>query len=116
MSIRLDRILSGPVVVSIWWSARAQGSPAATDLDRPGYPLYDQATDVGVDNVFGNNPADSRKTHLDPLMAQADADRAARLAGHTSLLRRVLERLRPHGQEHGGDPRSNHGTSDDPGH
>jgi hypothetical protein len=65
---------------------------------------------------FGNNPADSRKTHLDPLIAQADADRAARLAGHKSLLRRVLERLRPHRQEPGGDSQSNYGMSDDPGH
>jgi hypothetical protein len=65
---------------------------------------------------FGNNPADSRKTHLDPLIAQADAGRAARLAGHKSLLRRVLERLRPHSQEYGGGPQSNYGTSDGPGH
>jgi hypothetical protein len=64
---------------------------------------------------FGNNPADSRKTILDPLMAQAEADRAARLAGHKSLWRRVLERLRPHHQEPDGDPQSNYGTSDDPG-
>jgi hypothetical protein len=32
-------------------------------------------------------------------MAKADADRAARLAGHKSLFRRLLERLRPHGQQ-----------------
>jgi hypothetical protein len=65
---------------------------------------------------FGNNPADSRKPHVDQLMARAEADRAARLAGHKSLLRRVLERLRPQRQEPGGDPQSNHNTSDDPGH
>ena len=63
---------------------------------------------------FGNNPADSRKTILDPFMAQAEADRAARLAGHKSFLRRVLERLRPHRQEPG-DPHGAYGTSDDPG-
>ena len=56
------------------------------------------------------------KTRLDQLAAQADADRAARLAGHKSLLRRVFERLRPHRQELGGGPQSNYGTSDDPGH
>jgi len=55
------------------------------------------------------------KARLDQLAAQADAYRAARLAGHKSLLRRVLERLRPHRQEPG-DPQSNYGTSDDPGH
>jgi hypothetical protein len=56
------------------------------------------------------------KARLDQLAAQAEIDRAARLAGHKSLLRRVLERLRPHHQELGGDPQSNYGTSDDPGH
>jgi hypothetical protein len=66
---------------------------------------------------FGNHPADRApgEARLDQLAAQADADRAARLAGHKSLLRRVLERLRPHRQEPGGDPQSNYGTSDDPG-
>lgn len=48
-------------------------------------------------------------------MAAADADRAARLAGHKSLFRRLLERLRPHRQEPSGDPQSNYGTFDDPG-
>jgi hypothetical protein len=48
-------------------------------------------------------------------MAKADADRAARLAGRKSLFERLLERLRPHRQDSGGDPRSNYGTSDDPG-
>jgi len=56
------------------------------------------------------------KARLDQLTAQADADRAARWAGHKSLLRRMLERLRPHRQALGGDPQSNYGTSDDPGH
>jgi hypothetical protein len=44
-------------------------------------------------------------------MAQADADRAARLAGHQSLVRRLFERLQPHRQEPGGFD----GTSGDPG-
>jgi hypothetical protein len=67
---------------------------------------------------FGINPADKAlgEARLDQLAAQADADRAARLADHKSLLRRVLERLRPHRQGPGGDPQSNYGTSDDPGH
>jgi hypothetical protein len=56
------------------------------------------------------------KMRLDQLTAQADVDRVARLAGHKSLLRRVLERLRPHRQARGGDPQDNYGTSDDPGH
>jgi hypothetical protein len=66
---------------------------------------------------FGNNPADSAqgKWHTDPLRAKADADRAARLAGHKSPFRRLLERLRPHRQEPG-DPHGSYGTSDDPGH
>jgi hypothetical protein len=47
---------------------------------------------------FGNNPADSAqgKWQTDRLKAQTDADRAARLSGHKSPLRRLLERLRPH--------------------
>lgn len=67
---------------------------------------------------FGNNPGDGAtgKARLDQLAAQAAVDRAARLAGHKSLLRRLLERLRPHRQEPGGDPRSNYGTIDDSGH
>ena len=67
---------------------------------------------------FGNNPADGAagKARLDQLAAQAEVDRAARLAGHKSLLRRLLERLRPHRQEPGGDPQSNYGTSEDSGH
>jgi hypothetical protein len=67
---------------------------------------------------FGSNPADKAigKARLDQLAAQADVDRAARLAGHKSLLRRVLERLRPHRQEPGAEPQSNYGISDDSGH
>jgi len=66
---------------------------------------------------FGNNPADSAagKQHSERFMAKAGADRAARLAGHKSLFRRLLERLRPHSQDPGGDPQSNYGTSGDPG-
>lgn len=66
---------------------------------------------------LGSEPADKApgKARLDQLTAQADADRAARLVGHKSLLWRMLERLRPHRQEPGGDPHSNYGTSDDPG-
>jgi len=65
---------------------------------------------------FGNNPADSAqgKWHTDRLRAQADADRAARSAGHKSPFRRLLERLRPRRQEPG-DPHDDYGTSDDPG-
>ena len=48
-------------------------------------------------------------------MAKADADRAARSAGHKSLFQRLLERLRPPRQNPGGDSQSNYGTSDDPG-
>jgi hypothetical protein len=66
---------------------------------------------------FGNNPADSAEStwHTDRARAQADADRAARLAGYKSPFRRLLERLRPHRQEPG-DPNGSYGTSDDPGH
>ena len=66
---------------------------------------------------FGHNPADSAagKQHSERFMAKADADRAARLAGRRSLFERLLERLRPHRQDSGGDPQSNYGTSDDPG-
>ena len=56
------------------------------------------------------NSYDSREW----LMAQADAKRAARLAGHKSPFRRLLDRLRPHRQEPGGDPQGNYGTTDDP--
>jgi hypothetical protein len=67
---------------------------------------------------FGNNPADSAagKQHSERFMAKADADRAARSAGHKSLFQRLLERLRPPRQNPGGDSQSNYGTSDDPGH
>jgi len=45
---------------------------------------------------MGNSPADK---YFNELRAKADADRAARLAGHKSLFRRLLERLRPHEQQ-----------------
>lgn len=45
---------------------------------------------------MGNSPADK---YFNELMAKADADRAGRLTGHKSLFRRLLERLRPHGQQ-----------------
>jgi hypothetical protein len=50
---------------------------------------------------MGNSPAEKAigKQHSERLMAKADADRAARLAGHKSLFRRLLERLRPHVQQ-----------------
>ena len=67
---------------------------------------------------FGNSPGDDaeRKMRSERFMAKAEAARAARLAGHKSLLRRLLDRLRPHRQEPGGDPHSSYGTLDDPGH
>jgi len=65
---------------------------------------------------FWNNPADDAagQQYRDSKMARADTARAARLAGHKSVFRRLVERLRPHRQEPG-DPQSNYGTSDDPG-
>jgi len=43
--------------------------------------------------------------------AEADADRARRAAGYKSPFRRLLEHLRPHRQEQGGDPQSDDGTN-----
>jgi hypothetical protein len=67
---------------------------------------------------IGNNPADGAwsEQRRDKFAADADAARAARLAGHKSSLRRLLERLRPHRQEPGDDSHGSYGTSDDPGH
>lgn len=67
---------------------------------------------------FGNNPGDHAwsQEKLRKLTAQADADRAARTGGYKSPLRRLLGRLRPHRQKPTGDPRSDYGTSDGPGH
>jgi hypothetical protein len=61
---------------------------------------------------FGNNPADRAPSQesLNRLIAKADADRAARLAGHRSLLRRLLDRLRPHHQEPDGDQHGSYGA------
>jgi hypothetical protein len=66
---------------------------------------------------FWNNPAEDAvgEQYRDSRMASAEADRAARLAGHQSLFRRLVERLRPHRQGPSGDPQSSYGTSDDPG-
>jgi hypothetical protein len=52
---------------------------------------------------------------IDKLAAEFDAKRAARLPGHKSLFRRLLDRLRPRRQELRGDPQSNYGTFNDPG-
>jgi hypothetical protein len=45
---------------------------------------------------LGNNPADNAhgERYSERLTAKADAERSARLAGHKSLFRRLLERLR----------------------
>jgi hypothetical protein len=66
---------------------------------------------------FGDSPADSAggRHRVDRLKAQADADRAAHLAGHKPLFRRLLERLRPHREEPGSDPQNLPGTPSDPG-
>jgi hypothetical protein len=52
---------------------------------------------------FGNDPGASGqgKRKQERLMTRADAARAARLAGHKSLLRRLVERLLPRRHEHG---------------
>ena len=62
---------------------------------------------------MGNSPADDAgsKMQYERLLAKADADRAARLAGHKSLFRRLLERLRPHRPDPGGGPHSSHGDT-----
>jgi hypothetical protein len=55
------------------------------------------------------------KARLDHLMAKADADRAAREAGRTSLFARLLVRLRPRRQApHSGQQSATSGF-DDPG-
>jgi len=61
---------------------------------------------------FWNNPAEDAigQQYRDRRMAQADTERAARLAGHKSLFRRLLQRLRPHRQEPGSDSHSSYGT------
>jgi hypothetical protein len=52
---------------------------------------------------------------IDKLAADFDARRAARLTGHRSLFRRLLDRVRPRRQELRGDPHSDYGTFNDPG-
>lgn len=66
--------------------------------------------------ALGGRPADDEwgKQKLRKLTVQADADRAAREAGYKSTFRRLLDRLRSHREEPGGDPRSNYGTRDEP--
>jgi len=51
---------------------------------------------------------------VDKLAADFDAKRVARVTGHKSLFRRLLDRLRPRRQELRGDPQSNYGTFNDP--
>jgi hypothetical protein len=71
---------------------------------------------MSLDGGWGGGPGESGQgsARINQLAAQADADRAARLAGYKSPFRRLLERLRPHRQEQGGDPRSDYGTTTDP--
>ncbi len=65
---------------------------------------------------MGNSPADGPwgNKRYDRLMAQADAERAGRLAGRKPLFRRLLERLRPHREEPGSDPQNFRRTLSDP--
>jgi hypothetical protein len=67
---------------------------------------------------LGGGPLENAdfKANVDKLAAQADADRAVRSSGYKSPFRRLLERLRPHRQEPGGDPHGSYGALDDPGH
>ena len=67
---------------------------------------------------LGGGPLENAdwQVRVDKLAAQADAARAARLAGHKSPPRRLLERLRPHRQGPSGGPQSAYGTQDDPEH
>jgi hypothetical protein len=69
-------------------------------------------------SLGGGAPLESGdgQARIDRLAAQADADRAARSAGYKSPVRRLLERLRPHRQEPGGDLQSDYGNSADPRH
>jgi hypothetical protein len=119
MNVRLDRVKSGPVVVSIGGQngreapvAGASTIPPARYMLRP--LNEEQAMSLGGNPLdrAGQSPYESHEW----MTAQADAERAARSAGYKSLFRRLFERLRPHRQEPGGDPQINHGTSDDPGH
>jgi hypothetical protein len=66
---------------------------------------------------LGGGPLENQdfKARVDHLAAQADADRAARMAGYKPPLRRLLDRLRPHRHQPGADSHSSDGTSDDAG-
>jgi hypothetical protein len=66
---------------------------------------------------FGNSPADKPvgTARFDRLIARADAERAARLAGRKSLFRRILGHLRAAHQEPAGTLHSSEGTLDDLG-
>ena len=55
------------------------------------------------------------KENYDQLAANAEAARLARLAGHKSPLRRLLDRLRPNRQQPGVDSDGSSGTLDDTG-
>jgi len=68
-------------------------------------------------SLGGSGPLESGdwQARIDKFATQADAARAARLAGHKSLFRRLLERLRPYRQEPGSDPQSTYGNFGDPG-
>jgi hypothetical protein len=62
---------------------------------------------------IGNDPEKiTSKLYFDRKMADADATRAARWAGHKSLFRRLLDRLRPRLQEPVGEPECNYSTDD----
>jgi len=92
---------------------------ACVDLNHGPLPYQERAPTghgmIQLASVLVRVSRDGDKSDLNRLIAKADADRAARLGGHKSLFRRLLERLRPHRQEPGGDPQGNYGTSDDPG-
>jgi hypothetical protein len=64
---------------------------------------------------MGNSPATDGDPYGDALRAKADADRAARLAGHKPLIERLLEHLRPHRENPGSDPQNFSGTPSAPG-
>jgi len=68
--------------------------------------------DLGVGEMSLGDPFDGGDGHarIHKYAAEADADRALRSAGYKSPFRRLLERLRPHRQEQGGDPQGDDGT------
>jgi hypothetical protein len=67
---------------------------------------------------LGGGPLENQdfKARVDHLAAQADADRAARIAGYKSPFRRLLDRLRPHRQQPGADSHGTYRTSHGTGH